>query len=103
MLETLKEALNQINASETAAEQLKDLTALNQLLVQKIEEDESNLNQVNSKFSTNYHNMVNSEQLPRNLGLKRITSFVMTFLISHQKWPFSSLNQELKKLNRNSA
>ena len=54
MLETLKEALNQINASEPAADQLKDLTALNQLLIQKIEEDESNLNQVTLKISTEF-------------------------------------------------
>ena len=57
MLETLKEALNQINASEPAAEQLKDLTALNQLLIQKIEEDESNLNQVNFKIPTKFRGL----------------------------------------------
>ena len=57
MLETLKEALNQINASEPAAEQLKDLTALNQLLIQKIEEDESNLNQVIFKISTKFRDL----------------------------------------------
>ena len=80
MLETLKEALNQINASEPAADQLKDLTALNQLLIQKIEEDESNLNQVNFKFLTKFRgfDIFNFHGRIEKANLKKFVTFIFT-------------------------